>query len=87
MHKNEVTIFVDSKTESIATTKTETEDGQSNVMIAKLYLNRLSTFNRLLRAIGKLSHLYITNIKPWSETSSVAHGISGATRLQQGETM
>ncbi|MCJ1249552.1 hypothetical protein MMC30_006778 [Trapelia coarctata] len=84
-HENEVTIFVDPQTESIATTKNETEDGHSNIMIAKLYLDRLSTFNRLLRVLGKLSYLYITNINPWSESSSVAHKLSSSTSLQNGE--
>ena len=45
-----------------------TEDGHSNVMLAKLYLDRLGGFTKVLRLLGVLSTLYITNLRPSSET-------------------
>jgi len=83
-HRNEVAIFVDSQTESIATTKNETDDGQSNIMIAKLYLDQLSAVNKLLRALRQLSTLYITNIRPSSEISPTAHRLSSTASIQSG---
>jgi hypothetical protein len=67
--KNEITLFVDPETESKPTTE-NTTDGHTNVMLAKLYLDRLGTINQILRFLGQLSTLYVTNIGTWSETAS-----------------
>ena len=45
-------------------------DGTINVMLVKLYLDRLGTLNHILRLLGQLSTLCIKNITPWTETSS-----------------
>ncbi|MCJ1228604.1 hypothetical protein MMC12_005265 [Toensbergia leucococca] len=68
--KKEVTIFVDPETESKPTTARKAQDGHSNVMLAKIYLDRLGAWNQIRRIRGQLSILYVTNIIPWSETSS-----------------
>jgi len=60
-HPDQITVFVDLDTEK-ATLKDETKGGQGNIMLAKLYLNQLSRRHRFLRARGKLSTLYITNL-------------------------
>ena len=74
-----MTIFLDSQT--VTTTTDEiTTDGDSNVKLAKIYLNKLGFSNSVLRFIGKLSTLYVKKIKPWSETSSFAtslHSLGG----------
>ena len=72
--QNDITIFVDPQTESEPTTENTAPNGHSNVMLAKLYLDRLGTLNHVLRYLGQLSTLYITNITPWSETSSRISG-------------
>jgi len=59
--ERELTIFVDQETESKVTTE-QTTGGQSNVMLAKLYLDRLGIWNQILRCSGKLSTLYVSNI-------------------------
>jgi len=64
--QNQVTIFVDSATESKPTTDITT-DGHSNVLLAKLYLDRLSAWNRGFRFLGGLSTLYVKNITSESE--------------------
>jgi len=68
--QKEVTVFVDPNTEEV-TTDNET-NGQSNVMLAKLYLDQLSLTNRVLQALSKISTLYITNLRPVSEGSSAS---------------
>ncbi|MCJ1249550.1 hypothetical protein MMC30_006776 [Trapelia coarctata] len=75
---NQVMIFVDSKTESKPTMDNASEDGHSNVMLAKLYLGRLGGFTKILRIIGVLSTLYITNLSPSSETSLGLPGTQNA---------
>lgn len=80
--KTEVTLFVDPETESKPTTKNATDDGHSNVMLMKLYLDRLplGALNQILRLLGKLSTLYVLKSKPWSETSShisATHAMNG----------
>ena len=76
---SQVTIFLDSKT--VTTTTNEiTTDGDSNVKLAKIYLNKLGFSNSVLRFLGQLSTLYVKKIKPWSETSSLAsspHSVGG----------
>ena len=63
-----VTIFLDSQTETTATTE-EITDGGSNVKLAKIYLNKLGFSNSVLRSLGQLSTLYVKKIKPYSESS------------------
>ena len=70
----QVTIFVDPETESEPTTESRREDGQSNVILATLYLIRLGAYHRVLRTLGLLSTLYVLNAAPWSETSSQING-------------
>lgn len=67
---NQVTLFVDSETESKATTECKGKDGRGNEVLATLYLDRLGVFPRFLRFLGLLSTLYVMNVAPWSETSS-----------------
>ena len=65
-----VTIFVDAETESKPSIKNIGEDGQINVMLATIYLNRLGTMNRVLRRMGFLSTLYVKdNIKDSGPTT------------------
>ena len=68
--RKQVIIFVDPETESKPTTDSRGEDGQSNVVLATLYLNRLGAYHQVLRFLGLLSTLYVANAAPWSETSS-----------------
>lgn len=77
---SQVTIFLDSETVTTPTTKETTPDGDSNVRLAKIYLNKLGFSNSVLRFLGQLSTLYVKKIKPWSETTSLAspaHSIGG----------
>jgi len=67
--KTQVTIFVDPETESVPTTE-HASGGHSNVMLVKLYLDRLGKWNQVLRCLGQLRTLYVSNIEPWSETAS-----------------
>ena len=68
--RKQVTIFVDPETESKPTIASRGADGQSNVILATLYLNRLGVYHQVLRFLGLLSTLYVINAGPWSETSS-----------------
>lgn len=68
--RKRVTIFVDPETESQPTAESTAPDGQSNVVLAKLYLDRLGRYDQLLRFLGLLSTLYVMNAEPWSESSS-----------------
>ena len=56
-----VTLFVDGKEESQLTTQSAGEDGQSNVMLAQLYLDRLGLSGQIFRFLGMLSTLYVVN--------------------------
>lgn len=56
---SQVTIFLDSQTETTPTTKEITPDGDSNVKLAKIYLNKLGFSNSVLRCLGQLSTLYV----------------------------
>ena len=74
-----VTIFLDSQTETTPTTE-EITDGDSNVKLAKIYLNKLGFSNSVLRSLGQLSTLYVKKIKPYSESSphrSSSDSVSG----------
>ena len=57
----QVTLFIDGKEKSQLTTKSEGDDGQSNVMLAQLYLDRLGPFGQIFRFLGMLSTLYVVN--------------------------
>ena len=72
---SQVTIFMDSRTVT-TTTKEITTDGDSNVKLAKIYLNKLGFSNSVLRFLGQLSTLYVKKIEPWSETSSLVGGVA-----------
>ena len=56
-----VTLFVDGKEESQLTTESGGGDGQSNVMLAQLYLDRLGLSGQIFRYLGMLSTLYVVN--------------------------
>ena len=71
---SQVTIFLDSQTVTTPTTKETTPNGDSNVKLAKIYLNKLGFSNSVLRFLGQIQTLYVKKIKPWSETSSFASG-------------
>lgn len=77
---SQVTIFLDSETVTTPTTKETTPDGDSNVRLAKIYLNKLGFSNSVRRFLGQLSTLYVKKIKPWSESPSHAsspHSVGG----------
>ena len=57
--RNQVTIFVDAETESTRTIASKGADGQSDVILVKLYLDRLGAYHRVLRFLGLLSTLYV----------------------------
>ena len=57
----QVTLFIDGKKESQLTTKSAGDDGQSNVMLAQLYLDRLGPSGQIFRLLGMLSTLYVVN--------------------------
>ena len=57
----QVTLFVDGKEESQLTTESVGHDGQSNVMLAQLYLDRLGLSGQIFRFFGMLSTLYVVN--------------------------
>ncbi|KAL9118959.1 MAG: hypothetical protein Q9187_004486 [Circinaria calcarea] len=69
--QSSVTIFVDSETKSKPTVDNVTPEGHSNVMLAKLYLDRLGSWAQVLRFLGQLSTVYVKNIPLPSETSSM----------------
>ena len=60
-NRKQVTIFVDPETESKPTIDSRAADGQSNVVLATLYLNRLGAFHQVLRFLGLMSTLYVIN--------------------------
>jgi len=69
--QSEVTIFVDPDTESILTTNHTDAAGNSNLILARLFLDRLGALNHVLRFAGLLStrSVYIMNAPtPWSES-------------------
>ncbi|KAF6226435.1 hypothetical protein HO133_009301 [Letharia lupina] len=66
----QVTLFVDEETQSKLTTRSTGRDGQSNVLLAQLYLDRLGPYGQIFRFLGLLSTLYVMNAGPLSETSS-----------------
>lgn len=59
--ERELTIFVDPETESKVTTE-EMTGGHSNILLAKLYLDRLGIWHQILRCLGQLSTVYVSNI-------------------------
>ena len=72
--QSEVTIFVDPETESKPTTANVDADGHSNVILARLFLDRLGILNHLFRLFGLLSTSYIYIMNPpiaWSEPPSL----------------
>lgn len=72
--RNQVTIFVDPETKSKPTIARRGADGQNNVELATLNLNRLGAYHQVLRFLGLLSTLYVMNAAPLSETSSQVIG-------------
>ena len=77
--QSEVTIFVDPETESKPTTDNVDSDGHSNVLLAKLFLNRLGTINNVLKILGLLSTtcIYLTNIpgSTYAESQYSSNGL------------
>lgn len=65
----QVTIFVDKETESKLTIESMSE-GQSNVLLARLHLDRLGPYGQIFRFFGLLSTLYVLNARPLNEASS-----------------
>ena len=67
--QSEVTIYLDPETEAIPTTAHVDDAGHSNVMLARLFLDRLGAQNNVLRLLGLLSTscIYVMNdyITPW----------------------
>ena len=68
--KTQVALFVDEETESKLTIQSTGSDGQSNVLLARLHLDRLDTSSQILRFFGLLSTLYVLGKGPLSESSS-----------------
>lgn len=66
----QVSLFVDGETESQLTTRSTGRDGQSNVLLAQLYLDRLGPYGQIFRFLGMLSTLYVMNAGPLNEISS-----------------
>lgn len=73
--RKQVTIFMDAETESEPTIHSKGSEGQNNIELATLYLDRLSKFQKFLRHLGKLSTLYVMSAGPLSETSSRIDGM------------
>ena len=69
-----VSLFVDGETESQLTTRSMGRDGQSNVLLAQLHLDRLGPYGQMFRFFGMLSTLYVRNAGPLRETSSQTVG-------------
>ena len=63
-------LYVDEETRSELTTQSTGQDGQSNVLLAQLHLDRLPTYGQVFRFFGLLSTLYVMSKGPLSETSS-----------------
>lgn len=61
---SEVTIFVDPDTGSNPTTKHMDDAGNSNVILARLFLDRLGALNDVLRRVGLLSTSYVYIMNP-----------------------
>ena len=73
LKRKHVTIFVDAETGENFTTKEQGTDGEESIVLAKLYLDRLSTTHQILHYFGKLQldTVYVMNATPNSETSSM----------------
>ena len=67
----QITLFVDEETESRITTQSTGNDGQNNVLLARLHLDRLGLYGQIFRFLGLLSTLYVINVGPFSEASSI----------------
>ena len=63
-------LYVDEETGSKLTTQRTRTDGQSNVLLAQLHLDRLPTYGQVFRFFGLLSTLYVMSKGQLSETSS-----------------
>lgn len=72
---NQVTLFVDEKTESKLTTQSMEPDGPPNVLVARLYLDRLGLYGQIFRFLGILSTLYVTKAGSINDTSSQTIGL------------
>ncbi|MCJ1270843.1 hypothetical protein MMC22_010740 [Lobaria immixta] len=66
---NEVTIFLDSETETKPTIEAADQKGHGNVMVATIRLNKLGFSNSALRFLGQLSTLYVKNLTAFGETT------------------
>ena len=60
--RKQVSLFVvEGEMEFNFTTKSIGDDGQSNVLLAELHLDRLGTYGQILRFLGLLSTIYVIN--------------------------
>ena len=69
----QVALFVD-ETGSKVTTKS-THNGQSNVLLVQLHLDRLGPGGQIVRFLGMLSTLYVMNAGALSKTPSEVIGV------------
>ena len=67
----QITLFVDEETGSKLTTQSTGSDGQNNVLLLRLHLDRLGLYGQIFRFLGLLSTLYVMNVGPFSEASSL----------------
>ena len=62
--RKQVTIFVDAKTKTKPTIASESAEGERNVELGTIYLDRLGIIPNLFRFLGQLSTLYVMERTP-----------------------
>ena len=62
--RKQVTIFVDAKTKTKPTIASESAEGERNVELGTIYLDRLGIIPNLLLFLGQLSTLYVMERTP-----------------------
>ena len=63
-------MYLDGETHTKLTTACIGADGRSNSLFAVFYLDRLGFYHGMLRRLGRLTTLYVTDSASRSETSS-----------------
>ena len=66
----QVALFVDQETGSKVTTRSAEHNGQSNVLLVQLHLDRLGLGGQIVRFLGMLSTLYVMNAGSLNKTPS-----------------
>ena len=68
--RKKVAMYLDWETHTNLTTACIGADGRGNSLFAVFYLDRLGLYHGILRRLGRLTTLYVTDSASRSETSS-----------------